>query len=170
MERAIEVGGHDGPPSFIGHADEQAVIGEARVVDQYGDRSESLFDLGDRVVDAGRVTDIDGDSGRAAAGPLDVSDDPFRLFRARAVADRDGMPGGSQSSCGRRADATRSTGHEGHTSRRLLRGHVPHRRYKLAHAMPAPIPAMSTRLPSMRRPSSSASASAIGTEAADVFP
>src|SRR5581483_6704888 len=132
----------------VAHAQDEAVAGHARVVDEHADRAPCRLDLGEAGVDTGYVGDVDADghglallAGRPAHG------------NAVAVARQRHRHGP--------ADAAGATSDE-RGLHRVTRSHVAfHRSTALPHAMPAPKPDTSTTSPSLMRPPSAASLSAI---------
>ena len=83
MEGPAQVGVEDGVPLVVGHARDQAVAGDPRVVDEDLDRSPRRLDLAEGRVDRGRVGDVGADEQRLTARGLD---DPLRLLGAGVVA------------------------------------------------------------------------------------
>ncbi len=103
MEDAAHVRPHDGLPVVVGHAREQAVAGEARVVDEDVELARLLHQTGR----LGGIADVR--LHRAAAG---LACHLLGLAAARPVADDDRRPGAGQLGRDRAADPPRAAGDE----------------------------------------------------------
>src|SRR4029077_5374609 len=127
--------------------------------------AELRLDGVERRLDVGRRRDVALDTEEALR------------WRRRVVGDRHSIGERGEALGARQPDATRSTRDE-HDASGVR--HVAHwrcsfafddqRMTALAAVIPVPKPTKSTRSPSLTRPSSSAAASANGTDADDVFP
>ena len=71
MERAGEVRVDHGAPVLVGHAHDEAVAGDAGVVDEDGDGAERTLDLAERGVDGVGIGDVGAHRDRLAADLLD---------------------------------------------------------------------------------------------------
>ena len=167
MERTGEVRVDDAFPLLVRHTGDETIFCCAGVVHEKLDRSKRVLDLAERVVHCGRVPYIRAHRKRVGAGLLDGRARGLGAVVVARVAERDAMTGFGQRDRARAADPAGPARHERGPS---VRHGLPHCRSALAQVMPAPNPDMSTRSPSQSRPSSAASASASGIDAADVLP
>ncbi len=167
VERAREVRVDDALPLVVRHAGDESVLRGAGVVHEQLDGPECVFDLAERAVDRGRVANVGSHRERVGARLLDRGARGLGAVVVARVAERDTVAGFGERDRAGAADPARPSGDE----RGPSVGHgFPHRRSALAQVIPAPNPDMSTRSPSCSRPSSAASASASGIDAADVLP
>src|SRR5690606_21666958 len=109
VEQAVQIGVDDRAPVFLAHFAEQAVAGDAGVVDQYVDGTQLVTDLAegvDRGVPVGNVADrcMEG----VAQGSLLVQ--PLLEIPAGAATGHDGIPFFGQALAYRGSYATHSTG------------------------------------------------------------
>src|SRR5581483_2116335 len=174
-----EVGAQHVAPLVVGHAQEQPVPRHAGVVDQDLDGPPGRLDLLHRSVDGRRVGDVGGHGQRLAAEVADGGGGFGRPLLVGPVAQPDPVAGGGQRQGAGPADAPGAAGDEHHAAGPAggarIRAHAhpagrPQRSTALDQVMPAPNPQDSTMSPAASRPSSAASARAIGIEAADVLP
>src|SRR5690606_37602436 len=156
-ERAGEVRVEHVGEVVVGHAQDEAVAGDARVGDEDLDRAELGLDLGERVVDLGGVAHVAGDAEQARV-----------VGWGGAVGDGHLVARVGEGAGGGEPDAPVAAGDEDDAS--VGGGHGCHLMTAEAQVMPAPKPTSRTRSPGSMRPSSAAAAIASGIEAEEVLP